>query len=499
MSQLVSEDKQAAIEKPIILIVDDAYANNLNRQKSITSNINLPGVSTKFVGSCEEAIETFKNETNIIFCFLDCMLPESKDNTSVYNPKEDAYIRGVNIIDNIIEINKEILIAIYSAYVGEPELKNRADRYENVIAHFKKEDLLKSIYTFVRETLERLGLSSNQLSQLEDNQQTGLEYNYDTLEPETRALVRQRTEQIKELVKRSTQDIIDIGRYLTDVKQNLKHGQFYPWLKSEFQWSLRTAARFMKVYDKFKSANLADLNLSPSVLYELSANTVPDAAIDETLELAESGETITIETAKLIKQKYQEKKKPELAKDDSIKAKIVVPGNTIKSTFDSNVNQTTNFRLARQGIFNREKPVVDSVKQNIVKVISSQKLWRVGKQEQHLILCLDPNSIRFMEQLPSEIALCLTFAPNRDWQWNGDRYKSLMNFYSEYQDLDPIGLFKSIQNILEITTGEQDNVVVCFIPHIKILSLIDALGCRAVVAEPNRRKCLELVEASKNL
>lgn len=77
-------------------------------------------------------------------------------------------------------------------------------------------------------------------------------FDYSQLDTETRIVVRQRTEEIKVLVRRSAQDIIDIGSKLIDVKARLGHGNFGGWLDAEFGWSQMTATKFMNIARKFK-------------------------------------------------------------------------------------------------------------------------------------------------------------------------------------------------------------------------------------------------------
>ena len=51
-------------------------------------------------------------------------------------------------------------------------------------------------------------------------------FDYGALDSETRIVVQQRTGEIRSLVRRSAQDIIDIGLKLGEVKQRLGHGGF---------------------------------------------------------------------------------------------------------------------------------------------------------------------------------------------------------------------------------------------------------------------------------
>lgn len=124
-------------------------------------------------------------------------------------------------------------------------------------------------------------------------------FDYAALDTETRIVVQLRTDEIKTLMRRTAQDIIDIGTKLMDVKQRLGHGGFGSWLKAEFGWHWNTAGNYMRVADKF--TNFVNLDaIAPSALYLLSAPSTPEDAVNEALERAENGETITHSTAKAI-------------------------------------------------------------------------------------------------------------------------------------------------------------------------------------------------------
>ena len=439
------------------------------------------------------------------------------------------------MIPKISQLGKKISIIVFSAYIDKKKLKKIAQNHQKssnitIIGCFNKKEpvrkYLEVLIPILENTEKQSVFVNNDSSQIEellnsskakqnlldlndvdeivDNSSVDIDekkeqFDYEQLDLETQLIVKQKADEIRRLLRRSAQDICDIGRFLTEVKQRLKHGQFYPWLKSELQWSSTSAVRFMKVYEKFKSFNLNDLDIAPSALYELSNSAVPSEAITETIESASIGESITLETAKSIRKEYQQKRE---SKSSNNSEKNELDAEKLSSSNRVGANATFNSETEKEHDLAEPSLTTTSVKQEIIKIISPQRLWRVGKQEQHIISCQDPNSIKFMEQLPSEISLCLTFAPDKHWKWECERYDSSMNLYSKHKDLDPVSLIKSVRHTIETTTAEGDNIVVCFVPHIKphvrILSLIDTLGCRAIIAEPNRQKCLELVEASKN-
>jgi hypothetical protein len=88
-------------------------------------------------------------------------------------------------------------------------------------------------------------------------------FDYEILDSEQRIVVQQRTGEIKERLRRSAQDIWEIGQKLAQVRSWLKHGQFETWLKAEFGWSRRTAYNFINVYEALaEPANLAQIDIA---------------------------------------------------------------------------------------------------------------------------------------------------------------------------------------------------------------------------------------------
>ncbi len=141
------------------------------------------------------------------------------------------------------------------------------------------------------------------------------------MDSEVSAFVQERTSEIKALVNRTARDIIEIGKKLIQVKEELGHGRFGAWLKAEFKWDERTARNFMYVADKFKSENFTDLDFAPSALYLLAAPSTPEEALQSALELAEKGETISHALAKELVERHKEENQlpnvTSLADDDN--------------------------------------------------------------------------------------------------------------------------------------------------------------------------------------
>ena len=137
-------------------------------------------------------------------------------------------------------------------------------------------------------------------------------FDYASLDLDTAQFIQEQTGEIRGLMRRTAQDIFEIGQKLLQVKAKLGHGRFGTWLTVEFDWTERTAQQFMNVARQFKAENFADLQLAPSALYLLAAPSTPPKVRQEAIARAESGETITYKTAKAIKQEYQTAQSPRL-------------------------------------------------------------------------------------------------------------------------------------------------------------------------------------------
>ncbi len=100
---------------------------------------------------------------------------------------------------------------------------------------------------------------------------------------------------IRELARRSSRDIIEMGLRLRAVKDTLGHGQFTQWLREEFEWSEETARRMMRVAETFGQIGHID-RFGISAVYALTAGNVPERVRTEMVERAKAGEPISVKT-----------------------------------------------------------------------------------------------------------------------------------------------------------------------------------------------------------
>ncbi|MGK7895536.1 MAG: DUF3102 domain-containing protein [Xenococcus sp. (in: cyanobacteria)] len=121
-----------------------------------------------------------------------------------------------------------------------------------------------------------------------------ISFDYKILSSQKQIIIKQCTGEIKKRLRRTAQDIWEIGKKITEVRSQLEHGQFEVWLRSEFGWSRRTAYNFINVYETFSdSKNFAQLDIATSALYKLAAPSTPQSIRQQFLSKAEQGEKIT--------------------------------------------------------------------------------------------------------------------------------------------------------------------------------------------------------------
>ena len=80
--------------------------------------------------------------------------------------------------------------------------------------------------------------------------------------------LEQSTQKILQLKQRTAENIIEIGRELTEVKKHLKFGQWKKWIEEEIDFSCRTAQRFMaiasgklRIEDMWGNKQISDVNV----------------------------------------------------------------------------------------------------------------------------------------------------------------------------------------------------------------------------------------------
>src|SRR3954463_9491848 len=76
---------------------------------------------------------------------------------------------------------------------------------------------------------------------------TASRFDYELLDPRSLSSVQERIQLIASKIRLHAFTIVEIGRELLKIKQEVSHGQFGALLRAEFGWDERTAQRYISV------------------------------------------------------------------------------------------------------------------------------------------------------------------------------------------------------------------------------------------------------------
>ncbi len=104
---------------------------------------------------------------------------------------------------------------------------------------------------------------------------------YADLDGETRAFVQQKAEETHQYLKRTAEDIVQVGQNLLAVKQRIGHGHFMAWVQVEFGMSYHTALNCIRVAERFGGKVRTVLTLPSKVLYLLAQPSTSETIIQQ--------------------------------------------------------------------------------------------------------------------------------------------------------------------------------------------------------------------------
>jgi hypothetical protein len=132
-------------------------------------------------------------------------------------------------------------------------------------------------------------------------------------------LLQEHVAEIRRLAKRTVDDIVEIGRRLTECKKLVGHGKWADWVGREFGWSEDSALNVMRVFTMSESRKFRDLNIGISTLYLLAAPSTPEAAREEIFAQATST-PVSVADAKSVINKHKAKQKTSSSRDSHTRA-----------------------------------------------------------------------------------------------------------------------------------------------------------------------------------
>ena len=150
---------------------------------------------------------------------------------------------------------------------------------------------------------------------------TQLAFNYDLIAAPVAIQAREAAERIRLRLRRSAEDIIEIGRDLIAVKESIGHGNFLAWIEAEFGMSRQSADRFRQVAEHYGSKMPIVGNLDPTALYELAAPKTPIEVREEIEKMIAAGEVVTKATITELRTKLSGLEKAKALAEEEIEQK----------------------------------------------------------------------------------------------------------------------------------------------------------------------------------
>ncbi len=184
--------------------------------------------------------------------------------------------------------------------------------------------------------------------------------------PEIEPRLTGRAMRIRELVNMARGAIIEIGRELIQASDEVEHGLWLDWLRKNFGWSETTARRYMNIAEAFGAATQhgrfdLEISFEARALYALASPDVPQAARDEAIALAESGERITRDQAE------------EMVKRARLEAAAEAVAEERRKAQSKLADTQTEMQVLLQRINNLEAEIEEQVESRLGEVVRSAK------------------------------------------------------------------------------------------------------------------------------
>jgi Protein of unknown function (DUF3102) len=330
-------------------------------------------------------------------------------------------------------------------------------------------------------------------------------FDYTSLDLDTASFVQQQTGEIRALMRRTAQDIFEIGQKLIEIKEKLGHGNFLAWLDTEFSWTERTARRFMSVAEQFADRvdMVSDLDFAPTALYTLASPSMSEEARSEAIERAQAGEFISAKKAQEIKQKYSNKtaKSTRQPKSATKTATIEETVELVEATIESPPGEETVQPTTNETV-NEDEPVTEPEE---VKALppSPERFWWClsGKHQKHLLFAGQHDEPDFVTQLPDRVGIWLAFPPTPD-EWllpPKGRVNTAFSYSTIYPNIDLKAVREAVERVLETSSESDLTAIVAYLPDPPLVVLLEDFQITCYIAEPDVAQCQKILSVWEQL
>ena len=439
---------------PSVLLIDDETEFQEAFAESLKAEAKKKLFQLELASSGKQGLAIINNNNKQgrkTFAFIDIILPD---------------LQGDKLIEEVDRENNNTRGILISAHKSDLELEQITNKYDwlvdSIAKPLDKDKLKKAVNSFI---------GNSDFSA----------FDYASLDQTTAEFLLQETKEIKTLMKRTVEGIIETGERLHRVKQRLQHGEFMTWVENEIKCHYSTALHFMRVWETFgeQKEQIADIGINVSVLYLLSAPSMPEELRTKIVKMAKAGNPVSFTEAKRLKKEYTERK----SNDSSLLKQGVIT--TIDVAADSASTHVETYQLK-----SAEKQQIVGI---IPKAKSEKKFWNLGK---HLLYWGSAQDPEFRARLPETVSLNIGFPDSQSWLKENlfpVQAKSTLVFHSVFRDLDLVTLRNIVQRSIELCTESGEEVFFSFLPYPEMLILANNLKCRSFIAEPNLKRCQDVV------
>ena len=437
---------------PLVLLIDDEPSFRKIFLESLTEEIERGLIQARTVSNARQGLEIINENLakgNPILPFIDIILPGMSGEKLVSQIETNSATKP-----------KGVLISAHKKLVELEEIKQEHNWITDCLCKPLKRQTIKDI---ISKFLGKSNLAK---------------FDYGKFDKETASLLREETFKINSIMKKTVENIIQIGGSLYKVKAKLDYGSFTRWVEDELPLDYTTANNFMKVFDTFDSRKqeIAELGLNVSVLYLMAARNTPETFRDEVFRRSRIGEPLTFAEAKQLKKEYLERSQNKTTTID-------VSASTETEEISSQPNDRQN-----------SAPKTKTKQQQIVGVVRQQKVWKLGS---HLLYCGSANSPTFRDFVNSlTISLNIGFPNFSDWTQETlfpVEARSTLVYKTLIPNIDFESILRILQPSIEFSTEENDKIVFSFLPYPELLLLSEKLACDCFIAEPDPAKCKAIV------
>ncbi len=169
--------------------------------------------------------------------------------------------------------------------------------------------------------------------------------------------LNQRVVKIKFYLNQTAQNIIEIGKELTAAKNEVPHGEWLNWLDNNFGMTVYTAARFMKVADRFSNLTTS-ANFNSSQMFEMLA--LPAGETEKFIEQKKAeGKAVEDMTVKTLREEVS-KYKADYKKEKEKVENLFADNGRLQAKFDAADKLVNKYHVERdilQKKLENQKPI----------------------------------------------------------------------------------------------------------------------------------------------